>query len=173
MREIKQFETERLFLIPSAVEDADFVLELMNTPKWLKYIGDRNVNTKEDAEKYISEKMLPQYERLGYGNFTVVRKSDGAKIGSCGLYDREGLEGIDIGFAFLPEFEGQGYGYESSSKVLELALKKYGITQLNAITSKLNLGSQKLLEKLGFKFDKYITLPKDKEEIMLYSFKNI
>lgn len=103
-------ETERLRLRSTSEEDADFVYRLLNSPQWLKYIGDRKVYSIEDARGYIQKKMLPQLERLGHSNFTVIRKSDGARMGSCGLYDREGLEGVDIGFAFLPEYEGQGYG---------------------------------------------------------------
>ena len=94
--------TERLVLKPTTLEDAAFILELLNSPKWLKFIGDRNVKSIAEAEAYIKERMLPQFERLGFTNNVVIRKADGKKIGACGLYDRDGLEGIDIGFAFLP-----------------------------------------------------------------------
>jgi len=115
--------------------------------------------------------MLPQLERLGYGNYTVIRKSDRAKIGTCGLYDRKGLEGVDIGFAFLPAYEGQGYGYESANKIKEAGLSVFGIKKLSAITAKENIASQKLLEKLGFYFSEFVTLPDDdEEELLLYVF---
>lgn len=164
----KTFETERLILRPTVEEDAPFVLALMNTPKWHQYIGDRNVNTLDDAKAYIAEKMQPQLIRLGYGNYTVIRKTDQAKMGSCGLYDREGMEGIDIGFAFLPPYEGKGYGYESANKIKQVAFDEFGLELIRAITSKKNIGSQRLLEKLGLKLKGDIQLPNDTEPVLLY-----
>lgn len=164
------FETERLLLRRTLIEDASFILELLNTPKWKKFIGDRGVNTLEDAEEYIREKIFTLYDTYGYGNFTVVRKSDNAIIGNCGLYNRKGIDGVDIGFAFLPEFEGKGYGFESASKVKELAITYYNIDTIYAITAKRNLASQSLLEKLGLQFDSFLRLPNEDEELKLYKF---
>jgi RimJ/RimL family protein N-acetyltransferase len=168
MTENKFYETQRLILKQADETDAPFVLELMNTPKWHKYIGDRNVHSVDDAIAYIAEKMTPQFDQLGFGNYTVIRKSDGLKIGSCGLYDRKGLEGVDIGFGFLPEFEKKGYALESSLKIKELAINEFGLKTISAITSKDNIPSQKLLEKLGLSYIKPITLPNSDEEIMFY-----
>jgi RimJ/RimL family protein N-acetyltransferase len=98
---MKTYETERLILKPTDKEDGEFIFKIMNTPKYYKYIGDRNIRTLEDAENYITQKMMPQYEKMGFGNFTVTLKSDGSKIGFCGIYVRPSLETPDIGFAFL------------------------------------------------------------------------
>lgn len=168
----KTILTERLVLKPTTEEDAEFIFELLNTPKWLKFIGDRNVRSTTDAAEYIKTRMLPQLERLGYGNYTVVRTSDNIKIGTCGLFDREGLEGIDIGFAFLPDYEGKGYGFESANTLKEVAFKEFGIKEMNAITSKENINCQKLLEKLGLKLRGTTILPNEEEELLLYSIKN-
>ena len=146
------FVTERLEIRPTGVEDAQFIFELMNTPKWIQYIGDRQIRTVKDAENYIKNNMIPQLERLGYSNYTVIRKTDNVKIGTCGLYDREGLEGIDLGFAFLPENEGKGYALEASQALVDTAKKQFEIGYLSAITVPDNRASQKLLEKLGFEF---------------------
>lgn len=164
------FNTSRLHLRPTNVEDADFVLRLMNSPKWLQYIGDRKVKSEEDARQYIKDRMLPQLERLGYSNFTVIRKEDGAKLGSCGLYDREGLEGVDLGFAFLPEYEGKGYAYEAARMIKDASSANFNIKKLKAITMEANLSSRKLLEKLDFEFKQLVKLPHDPEELMLYTF---
>lgn len=168
MNEYKQFETERLILKPTSEEDAEFILELFNSPKWTEFIGDRNIKTKEDAQKYIKDKMLNQLQRLGFSNYTLIRKEDNHKIGSCGLYDREGLEGIDIGFAFLPEYEKKGYAYESANALKNIAFSEFGLTSINAITRKENMSSQKLLEKLGMKLDGISKLPNDNEDWLLY-----
>lgn len=168
MKKYKSYETQRLYLIPTDQDDAGFILELLNTPKWLQYIGDRNVHSISDAEKYISEKITPQFERLGFGNYTVVRKSDNVKVGSCGLYDREGLDGVDIGFGFLPEYERHGYALESAIKIKDVAINTYALKQINAITNKNNLSSQKLLNKLGLTFVKFVTLPTSNKPLIFY-----
>lgn len=167
----KTFETERLFLKPTSEEDSEFIFKLLNTPKWIQNIGDRNVQNVNDAEKYIHTKMTPQLERLGYSNYTVIRKSDRAKLGTCGLYDREGVDGIDIGFAFLPEFEKKGYAFEAAAKLKEAAKKEFGLEKIHAITAKENVASQKLLEKLGLVLKKTTHLPHENEELFLYTIK--
>ena len=164
----KTFETERLQIKPTLEEDAAFILDLLNTPKWMQYIGDRNVHTVEDAKAYIRERMLPQLEKLGYSNYTVTRKSDGEKLGTCGLYNRDGIEGIDIGFAFLPQFEKKGYAFESVQKLLEVAIHDFTIKKISAITTKENSASQKLLTKIGMTFKKKVRIPNDDKELLLY-----
>lgn len=162
------FHTERLTLKLMDEADASFLLELLNTPKWIEYIGDRKVKSIDGAKAYIRTKMLPQVESHGYGNYAVIRKTDGITIGSCGLYDREGLEGVDIGFAFLPQYEGKGYALEASKKIMEVGISTFGISTISAITTKANLSSQRLIEKLGLIYIKNISLPDDQEELLLY-----
>lgn len=162
------FETDRLLLRPTSVADASFLQALMNSPKWLQFIGDRKIITLKDAEQYIENKILPQLNRLGYSNYTVIRKSDNIKLGSCGLYDRDGVEGVDIGFAFLPAFEKMGYAFEAANKLKIKAGTVFGIKELYGITLQENEASQKLLEKLGFSFKKMTRIPKDQADLMLY-----
>ncbi|MBL7820526.1 MAG: GNAT family N-acetyltransferase [Saprospiraceae bacterium] len=168
MKVIQSFETERLMLKAVDKEDGSFILELFNTPQWIANIGDRNVRNIEQAETYIEEKMRPQIERLGFGNYIMIRKLDGRKIGTCGLYDREGLDGIDIGYALLPQFEKQNYAFEGASKMLDLAKHYFNLTEIVAITTPENIPSQKILEKLGLKFVKTIKLPSDDKELNFY-----
>ncbi len=166
--EYRTFETERLLLQPTSEKDAELIFELLNSPKWIKYIGDRNVKSVQKAKEYILEKMIPQLERLGFSNYTLIRKLDGKKIGTCGLYDREGLVGIDIGFAFLPEFEKKGYAFEASTRIRNAAFNEFGFDSISAITTKDNFDSQRLLEKLGFEKIGVTKLPKEKEELLVY-----
>jgi ribosomal-protein-alanine N-acetyltransferase len=165
---MQTFETERLFLRPVNEADAAFVLELFNSPKWIHFIGDRGVRSEAEARAYIRNRMLPQLERLGYGNYLAIRKADGAKLGTCGIFDREGLEGVDIGYAFLPEHEGQGYAFEAAGCIKTAALEQFGITNLCAITLQENTASIKLLEKLGLRFVRFVHLPDDEAELMLF-----
>jgi len=166
------FETTRLHLTPTSAEDAALFLELLNTPKWLKYIGDRNVKTLAASKTYIEERVRPQFDRLGYGNYTLALKNNGTKIGCCGLYDREGLEGVDIGFSLLPEFEQKGYGYEAAVMIRDLGLKRFNLPKIGAITVPENEASIALLEKLGLVFIKTMRLENDPQELRYYELKN-
>jgi RimJ/RimL family protein N-acetyltransferase len=168
MKTYKHFETERLILQPTSEDDAEFIFELVNTPKWLANIGDRNVKSVADAKAYIKDRMTPQLEKLGFGNYTLIRKLDNIKIGTCGLYDREGMEGIDLGFALLPDYENMGFGFESASKLKNIGIKEFNIKRISAITTKENRASQKLIEKIGLKFFKTVRIPNDKKELLLY-----
>jgi len=163
------FQSERLIISPTLEKDAELIYQLMNTPKFIKYVGDRQLYSVEDAEKYIQDKMLPQLHSLGYSNYSLINKKNGAKIGICGLYDREGIDGIDIGFGILPEYEGLGYAFESSSRIIKAAFDKLEITKIKAITNKHNISSQRLLIKLGFKLKGIIMLPNENDELLLYN----
>lgn len=161
-------ETTRLYLRPYLMEDAPFLLELLNSPSWLKYIGDRGVRTKKEAEKYIREKILKQYEEHGLGMLAVMEKQSKKIIGSCGLVKRDHLPHADLGFAFLPEYEGKGYGFESSDAVFDFAKNELKLNRLLAITLEMNYPSIGLLKKLGFKFEKNIKFSGDGEELQMY-----
>lgn len=166
----KSFETTRLIIRPTREEDAAFFLKLMNTPGWIQFIGDRGIHTKEDARQYIIARMLPQLKTHGYSNNTVFRKEDNVPIGSCGLYDREGLDGVDIGFALLPEYSGKGYMYEASKELMRAANESFGLNYLQAITDRDNIRSQNLIKRLGFTFKGMVTLPEEDQPIFQYDY---
>lgn len=165
---MKNYETERLVLKPADISDADFFLELYNMPSFIKYIGDRNLRTKQDAENYIKNRFLPQIEKLGFGNYVVILKEDNTKIGAVGIFEREGLDVLDIGFSFFEKYEGKGFAYEAANKLKDIAATDFGVKKISAITTKDNYSSQKLIEKLGLKFQKMVTIPNDDEELMYY-----
>ena len=162
-------ETERLVLRRLTAEDAAFVLELVNDPAWLRFIGDRGVRTVEDARGYILKGPAASYERHGFGLYLTELKEGGAPLGICGLIKRESLEDVDLGFAFLPEFWGRGYASESAAAVLEYARGAFGLKRLVAVTSNDNHASIRLLEKLGFRFERMVRLSADDEEIKLFA----
>lgn len=168
MRQSLTLETERLILQPVKMEDAEFILELYNSPNFIKFIGDRNLRTVEDAENYIKEKFLPHVEKYGFGSYVIVTKSNTKKIGNVGIYVRDGLDAPDIGFSFLPEFERKGYGFEASKKLMEIAFSEFDLKKISAITTKENIASQKLIEKLGLKYLKIVRLPDDPEDLLYY-----
>lgn len=164
----REFESERLLIRPTLEQDAELIYQLMNTPKFIKYVGDREINSIEDAEKYIQFKMLPQLKTLGYSSYSLITKADGVKIGTCGLYNRDGVDGIDIGFGLLPQYEGLGYAYESACRLIKAAFEDFEIEEIKAITSKENISSQRLLKKLGLEMLGTTKLPNENHEILLY-----
>ncbi|MCW3167751.1 GNAT family N-acetyltransferase [Chryseobacterium sp. 09-1422] len=164
----RSYETERLIIRPMSLEDADLILELYNMPNFIKFIGDRNIRTLEDAENYIQSKFLPQFEKLGFGNYLIVLKEGNQKIGGVGIFEREGLDIVDIGFSVLEKFEGKGYMFEAAQKVKSIGMNDFGLKKVSAITTKDNISSQKLIERLGLRFQKYVTLPNEVEELMYY-----
>jgi len=161
-------ETDRLILreTNSAI-DAEFVFELLNTPKFIKYIGDRGVRTVEDASDFIDKRYRVSYRDNGFGLYVAERKNDGVPVGLCGFVKRDTLPGPDIGFAFLPQYEKQGYGFESAKAVLDYGRETLGFSHVLAITSQDNAVSGKLLQKLGFAFDRILATP-DGEELKLF-----
>jgi ribosomal-protein-alanine N-acetyltransferase len=165
-------ETNRLIIRPTHIKDAAFIYTLMNSLKWIEFIGDRQINSVEKARDYIIERALPQFKQFGYSNFTVLLKTTETKIGTCGLYRREGVEGVDIGFAFLPAYEKKGYAYEAACKIKDFAFSSLGIDQLNAYTTESNVASQKLLEKLNMTAVGFKQLPNDKAKLIWYTVLN-
>lgn len=155
--------TKRLELRPIVLKDAPYILKQLNDPGWLKYIGDRNVHSIKDAENYIKTKIFVTVEKND-GVFFVVALKDASEtdesiIGQCGLFRRDGLDYHDIGFSFLENYCGNGYGYEAATAVLDYSIKK-GNKKIVAITSDDNLPSQALLKKLGMTYTKDVILPK-------------
>ena len=127
-------ETERLTLRPFLLEDAPFIIDLLNTKGWIDFIGDRNVRTKEQAEHYLKNGPMKSYAEYGYGLCLVALKNNHTPIGMCGIVNRTNLEQPDIGFAFLPEYTGKGYAVEIAKATIQFAKTKlklpivYGIT---------------------------------------------
>jgi RimJ/RimL family protein N-acetyltransferase len=165
----KILETPRLLLNEFTEDDASFIVELLNSPDWLQYIGDRNVRTTEDARRFINEKYIDSYKKNGFGLYAVVLKENNITIGMCGLIKRDSLEDIDIGFAFLPEYISKGYGFESAVEVLKYGKEILNLKRIVAITIKSNNKSVNLLKKIGMKFEKSFFMEGDSEELLLFT----
>jgi len=162
-------ETKRLLLSKISTDDAPFILELMNTPGWIKYIGDRQIKTVEQAATYIENNQLKCYKEYGFGYYKAQIKAENLQtIGTFGLLKRDTLEHIDIGFSMLPEYHGKGYGYEAASAIMTLAKNTFNIKTLCAITLPINKPSIHLLEKLGLSYQKTVKPFDDDEELLLF-----
>ena len=164
-------ETQRLRLRPFASSDAPVVLELVNDPLWLRFIGDRNVHTAEDARRYLDEKIIASYGRHGFGLYLVERKPDGEPLGMCGLVKRDTLPHADIGFAFLERHRGRGYALEAARATLEFA-EALGLDPVLAIATAANERSVRLLERLGFRYERALERDGSESAVNLYSRKS-
>lgn len=151
---VKVLDTPRLSLDRIAPEDAPFILGLLNDPAWLRYIGDRGVRTLDGAREYIVNGPMAMYARDGFGLWKTSLRDTGTPIGMAGLIKRPTLDDVDLGFAFLPEHRGRGYGVEAASACVDYARDVLGLRRLVAIVSPDNAPSLRLLDRLGFAYER-------------------
>ena len=162
-------ETPRLILRHVTLDDAAFMLGLLNEPSFLANIGDKGVRTPDDARRFLLEGPMASYERNGYGHYVVELKDGQTPIGTCGLINREYIREIDIGFAYVPAYWAQGYASEAAAAVLAYGRNTLGISRIVAVVSPHNTGSIRVLEKLGLRYSGPTQLAADAEIIHLYS----
>jgi RimJ/RimL family protein N-acetyltransferase len=161
-------ETDRLILRRFTFEDAPFILELLNDPSFLRFIGDKGVRNLEDARGYILNGPMASYERFGFGLWLVESKTTGESLGMCGLLKRDTLPDVDIGFAFLPRFWGREYAVEAAAAARDYGRNIVGLKRLVAITDRVNKGSIRVLEKTGLCFERMIAFHEDEPESRLF-----
>jgi len=161
--------TNRLELRHIDSDDAAFILGLLNDPAFLQYVGDKQVRNLDSAKNYILEGPVTSYQIFGYGLYLVELTQTGKAIGICGLLKRDFLDHAELGFALMPEYCGYGYAFESAQATVKLALDRFGLARIIAITATDNARSIKILEKLGMGFDKRIELPGADKQVNLYS----
>ena len=164
--------TKRLSIAKACLDDAPFIFELLNTPSWIEYIGDRGIKTVQDAERYIQDALIDSYQKNGFGLYKVLNSEESKPIGLCGLLQREFLQVPDLGFAILPEYAGKGYMKEAAQAVLKYETNKHNLKEVQAITSPINSRSRGLLKVLGFSMLKAIWPDGNEEELVLYSYKH-
>ena len=158
--------TDRLSIKETKIEDAPFIFELLNSPTWIQFIGDRGIKSNKDAETYIKNSLIDSYTRLGHGLYKVILLESARPLGLCGLLKRDYLDLPDLGFAILPEHEGKGYTYEAALAVLNHTRETLEYTKISAFTKIKNLRSQNLLTKLEFQLKSDLSPLYDKS--MLY-----
>jgi len=161
------FQTERLRVRHLAPGDAAFMLALLNDPAWHRYIGDRGIRTLDGAREHIQNGPMAMIARLGFGFYLVELKEGDRPIGLCGLAKRDFLDDVDIGYAFLPEYGGQGYALEAARGVIAHA-RALGLKRLVATVRPDNAASIRLLDKLGLRFERSITAPDSARELQLF-----
>ncbi|NGP88853.1 GNAT family N-acetyltransferase [Fodinibius halophilus] len=152
-------ESDRLKISELNIADANFILQLVNEPAFLEYIGDKEIQSREEAKKFIELGPISSYRENGFGFYRVSLKENDISVGICGLKQRKSLTVPDLGYAFLKNYRGKGYATEAGLAVLQYAKKDLDIDTLAAITATHNEASIHLLQKLGFDFEKRVHLP--------------
>jgi RimJ/RimL family protein N-acetyltransferase len=152
-------ETDRLRLRELHEGDAAFIVELLNQPSFLEHIGDRGVRTPADAVRYIADGPATSYREHGFGLFLAELRDGGAAAGMCGLMRKPWLDAPDLAYAFLPQHWARGYGREAAAAVLAEARSAWGVTRVTAVVTSANAPSLRLLERLGFEFERMIEDP--------------
>jgi ribosomal-protein-alanine N-acetyltransferase len=166
---VRDITTPRLSLRPFTEADAPFILNLLNDPGWLRFIGDKSVRTLEDAVAYLRNGPISMYARFGFGLLAVDLRDSGQTIGMCGLIRREDVADVDIGFAFLPAFRAQGYALEATSATLAYGHGSLGLKRIVGFTNPDNSSSVRLLEKIGMRLERTVLLPDSTEELLLFA----
>lgn len=161
--------TERLTISKITLKDASFLHELMNDKDWIQNIGDRGIHSIEDAENHIKERFFKSYEEFGFGFYVLRIKSTNEPIGTAGLIDRDGIEGIEIGYGLLPAYRGKGYAFEATQAIFNYAKNDLMLDKIVAIVSPHNEKSIVLLEKLGLRYERMVQLPGEDKEIKYFS----
>ncbi|MFM1885518.1 MAG: hypothetical protein RL026_675 [Pseudomonadota bacterium] len=160
--------TSRLMLGVPTAADAPFLFELMTEPGYLQHIGDRGIHAVADAAAYLQAGPVAHFARHGFGLFRVALREGDVPIGLCGLIQRDYLPDVDLGFAFLPAWRGQGLAYEAATAVLHHAREDLGLRRLAAIVSPANTPSRRLLERLGFAHEGDLALPGEDKRVEVY-----
>ena len=143
-------ESERLIVRHFTLDDSEFIIELLNQESFIRYIADKNVRTVADAESYLLMGPMASYKQFGFGLSMVVLKATNIPIGMCGLLKRDELQHPDLGYAFLPDFCGQGYALEAANSVLEIGMSAHSLDLVLAVTLPDNHNSNRLLQNAGF-----------------------
>jgi RimJ/RimL family protein N-acetyltransferase len=162
-------ETPRLVIRRMSADDAPFILELVNEPSFIRYIGDKGVRTLDDARAYIINGPVASYARYGYGLYLVELRDTAESIGICGILKRDTLPDPDLGFAFLPRFWSKGFARESAAAVLAYARDVFVLERIAAIASPDNAASIALLKKLGFVFERQTRLAGESADVNVFS----
>ena len=151
--------TARLRLRRMQDADAAFILELLNEPLFHRFIGDKGVRSLEEARNYMRTGPMASYAEYGFGLFLVERKFDAVPVGMCGLLKRASMEDVEVGFAFLERFSGQGFATEAGQAVMRLARDEFRLKRVAAIADIDNEASANVLRKIGLKLRGTIKLP--------------
>lgn len=155
-------ETPRLYMRKFTIDDLDAVFEFSSDNEVTKLTGEHCITSKEQAKKIITDIWLTEYDKYGYGRYALVHKADNKVIGFCGFkFMPSGEFGVeqsapDIGYRMLKQYWGQGFGFEAAKAAMDYGINDLKLSNIFADAMVENIASNKILEKIGLKFDRQI-----------------
>ncbi|WED25621.1 GNAT family N-acetyltransferase [Vibrio sp. DW001] len=161
-------KTERMIIRQFNLDDADFIVRLLNNESFIRYIADKNIRTHADAMNYLTTGPISSYQTHGFGLNLVQLKGTKTPIGMCGLLKRESLVFPDLGYAFLPEFCGKGYASEAAESVLTEEMATHSLNTVLAVTLPDNVNSNRLLKRIGFNLTGMVELYDSQNNLYQY-----
>jgi RimJ/RimL family protein N-acetyltransferase len=162
-------QTERLELRRFTLEDAEAYFPLVSDPAVLRYTGEKPLRSLDSVRELLASRPLRDYAVHGYGRMACVEKSSQRLVGFCGLKYLEDLQETDIGYRFLPECWGMGYATESAQMIMQHGARKLGLSRVIGLVEPENIGSVRVLEKLGLAFESEVMLEDHPDKLLLYA----
>jgi len=158
-------ETNRLILRELHPGDAKSFYDLNSNPNVIKYTGNAAFKNVEEAKEFLEN--YRDYRLNGYGRWAVIEKSTEKFIGWCGLKLGKMENEADIGFRFFEEEWNKGYATESAVACIQYGFENLKLKRIIGRAMKENIGSIKVLEKIGLKHEKDIDF--DGKEAVVYA----
>ena len=141
--------TERLILREFELTDAEAMFNLNSDEEVLRYTGDKQFESIEDANNFF--KNYPDYEKNGFGRWALVTKGDKEVIGWYGLKKHEDNT-VDIGYRIFKNQWNKGYATEASIACLEYGFQVFELDEIIANAATENKASIRVMEKIGMEF---------------------
>jgi RimJ/RimL family protein N-acetyltransferase len=146
----------RLVLRPLAIADLGPLHEVYADREVMRYIGsgDTHSDSVEESERRLV-RLIEHQERHGFSLWAITDRESGTVMGDCGLieYAHTGPE-IELGYRLAKAYWGKGYATEAASAWVARGLDELALRRIVAVTHPENLASQRVLEKVGMRFER-------------------
>lgn len=143
-------ETERLILREFDISDAQTFYELNLDEEVMRYTADKVFASVDESADLIRN--YSEYEKNGYGRWTVVLKETNEVLGWCGLKYIESVQEVDLGYRLHKKYWNKGFATEASKASLAIGFEQYGLDLIVGRTMRENAASIKVLEKTGMTY---------------------
>lgn len=151
-------ETERLIARTIVESDAALQDRVLNTPTVMKHLG--GVKELHEIEAKHAKNMA-LYASEGFSFLMLIEKATGDLVGHCGIkrVDNPAAPNPgdhEVGWLIREDRWRRGYAHEAMVAVLDWAFGRVDAPHVVAITNGSNIGSWKLMEKLGMERRKHL-----------------
>jgi len=146
-------ETTRLLLRHFTLNDLNDLFRFYNNPEVMRYVGQGAFTTIEETKPRLIF-MIEHWEKHGFGMWSLVHKESGKMIGRCGLQYLDNTPEVELGYLLDKAFWNMGLATEASLASLKFGFVELGLERIVAIARPENIASQRVMQKLGMKYEK-------------------